>query len=191
VTNFVLPNLCAIGGSELRADPLGSYTAHWHVPIDDETHWRYEFKYQRTKPVDPSYYLRLVDIELDGDLRLKRNLTNRYLQDREAQKSGNYTGMGDWFPVHDAYATETMGAIQNRTEEHLGTADIAIAAARRQLLHGITDMESGGEPPHVVRAAADNDFSDMVVVSEVVDADTDIREFTNARAREWALAPAE
>ncbi|MDP6173944.1 MAG: Rieske 2Fe-2S domain-containing protein, partial [Rhodospirillales bacterium] len=26
--------------SESREDPQGSYTAHWHVPIDDYSHWR-------------------------------------------------------------------------------------------------------------------------------------------------------
>ncbi len=186
VTNFVLPNLCAIAGSESREDPEGSFTAHWHVPINDHTHWRFEFKYQRNKPVDRSYYRRMPDIELGDDFRLKRNLANRYLQDRKAQKTVNYTGMGDWFPTHDAYASETMGPIQDRTEEHLGTADIAIAAARRQLLMGINEIGAGGDPLHVVRAAADNDFSHLVVVSQVVDEDTDIYEYAMGKAREYA-----
>ncbi len=136
--------------------------------------------------MDRSYYRRQPDIELGDDFRLKRNLANCYLQDRESQKNHNFTGMGDWFPVHDAYATETMGAIQDRTEEHLGTADIATAQARRQLLQSINEVEAGGEPLHVVRNPADNDFSNLVVINEEIDEDTDIHEFCLSKAREYA-----
>ena len=41
--------------------------------------------------------------------------------------------MGADINVHDQWACESMGAIADRTEEHLGTSDKAIAAYRRLL----------------------------------------------------------
>jgi phenylpropionate dioxygenase-like ring-hydroxylating dioxygenase large terminal subunit len=37
VTNFVMPNLAAFGGSTVGE----GYSVHWHVPIDDASHWKY------------------------------------------------------------------------------------------------------------------------------------------------------
>ena len=48
VTNFVLPNLSAFGGSTVG----DGYAVHWHVPIDDTHHWKYIFMFSRTKPLD-------------------------------------------------------------------------------------------------------------------------------------------
>ncbi|MCD6665641.1 MAG: hypothetical protein LT081_06135, partial [Hydrogenophaga sp.] len=43
-----------------------------------------------------------------------------------------YLGMGeDDINVHDQWACESMGAIQDRTREHLGTTDKVIMAHRR------------------------------------------------------------
>jgi hypothetical protein len=53
---------------------------------------------------------------------------------------------------HDQWAVESMGAIQDRTREHLGTSDKVIMAHRRALLKAIDTVEAGGAPP---RPAAD------------------------------------
>ena len=41
---------------------------------------------------------------------------------------------------------EGMGPIYDRSKEHLGTADLAIIAARRMLLKGIHDIQEGRDP---------------------------------------------
>ena len=41
--------------------------------------------------------------------------------------------------VHDQWAVESMGPIQDRTREHLGTSDKVIMANRRMLLQGDRD----------------------------------------------------
>ena len=41
---------------------------------------------------------------------------------------------------------EGMGAIVNRTKEHLGTSDTAIIGMRRQLLNGAKALMNGQEP---------------------------------------------
>jgi phthalate 4,5-dioxygenase oxygenase subunit len=59
-----------------------------------------------------------------------------------------YLGMGeDDINVHDQWAVESMGAIQDRTREHLGTSDKVIMANRRTLLKAIETVRAGGTPP--------------------------------------------
>src|SRR4029450_7369541 len=89
--------------------------------------------------------------ELGPDYRLMRNEANRFLQDREAMKTKTYAGMGSGFQAHDAFATASQGAIQDRTDEHLVTSDKAIIAARKLMERAITDIQEGREPPHVIR----------------------------------------
>jgi hypothetical protein len=47
--------------------------------------------------------------------------------------------------VHDQWAVEGMGAIQDRTKENLGTSDVAIARYRRWLLDAM-DTALQGKP---------------------------------------------
>ncbi|MFN9765172.1 MAG: aromatic ring-hydroxylating dioxygenase subunit alpha, partial [Pseudomonadota bacterium] len=55
---------------------------------------------------------------------------------------------------HDQWAVESMGAIQDRTREHLGTSDKVIIANRRMLLQAIETVRNGGAPPLAVDAEA-------------------------------------
>ncbi len=147
VTNFILPNLCAVPG-ETGGD---GYNMNWHVPIDDTHHWKYILTYRRSGPVDQDVFTKLSAAQITGDFRLKKNLANRYLQDREEMKTKTFSGMGPVFPVHDAYATESQGPIQDRTEEHLVSSDQAIIASRKLLLKAAADLGEGREPEHVLR----------------------------------------
>ena len=54
--------------------------------------------------------------------------------------------MGADINVHDQWACESMGAIQNRTREHLGQSDKAISAYRRILRTAIEAANKGGRP---------------------------------------------
>jgi hypothetical protein len=47
--------------------------------------------------------------------------------------------MGADINVHDQWACESMGAIQDRTREHLGQSDKAISAYRRLLRGAIEE----------------------------------------------------
>jgi phenylpropionate dioxygenase-like ring-hydroxylating dioxygenase large terminal subunit len=183
ITNFVMPNLCAIGGRDLKWGG-GGYHIHWHVPIDDTSHWRWEWIFHSQADMDTKDLYDSINIERTPDWRHIRNQGNRYLQDRDEMKTTTFGGVGPHFPVQDANVTETMGPIQDRMAEHLGTSDIAIAAARRMLFQAIEEIEQGNDPLHVIRDAKDNDYSDMVVLTEVIDADTDKRERCRELERE-------
>jgi phenylpropionate dioxygenase-like ring-hydroxylating dioxygenase large terminal subunit len=179
VTNFVMPNLAAFGGSTVGE----GYAVHWHVPIDDKNHWKYVFLFSRHRALTPE--LREKNrADLTADYHLTRNAGNRYLQDRESMKTQTFTGMGLNFQAHDAFATESQGAIQNRTEEHLVSSDKAIVAARKLLLNGINDARNGRDPQHVIRKAEANRLLHLQVFSEVIPATTDWKQHTRERIGE-------
>jgi hypothetical protein len=55
--------------------------------------------------------------------------------------------MGADINVHDQWACESMGPIADRTQEHLGQSDKAIAAYRRLLRSAIDAVEKGDSLP--------------------------------------------
>ncbi len=79
--------------------------------------------------------------------------------------------------MHDLFATESQGSIQDRTREHLVTSDKAIVAQRKQLLKAIKDVQEGRDPLHVIRDPKNNSFPHMVVISEVVPTSNDIKDY--------------
>jgi phenylpropionate dioxygenase-like ring-hydroxylating dioxygenase large terminal subunit len=179
VTNFVMPNLAAFGGSTVGA----GYSVHWHVPIDDVSHWKYTFAFSREKPLDD--FLRNRNrSELTADYRLTRNRANRYLQDRESMKTQTFTGMGFNFQAHDAFATESQGPVQNRTEEHVVSSDKAIVAARKLLLNAMSDVAVGRDPQHVIRDAQANRLIHLQALSEVIPTALEVRQYARERIAE-------
>ena len=64
------------------------------------------------------------------------------MQDRDAMKDGNWTGI-DGFTNQDMACQESMGPITDRTQEHLGTSDIAIIRMRKRMLEAVGRFEKG------------------------------------------------
>ena len=179
VTNFIMPNLSAFGGSTVGQ----GYAVHWHAPIDDMCHWKYVFMFSREKSLSPD--LRDKNrADITPDYRLTRQEGNRYQQDRESMQTKSFTGMGLNFQAHDAFATESQGAIQDRTAEHPVSSDKAIIAARKLLLAGIEEVKQGRDPRHLIRDPRVNHFPHLIVISEVVPGSLDWREFIKKRVGE-------
>ena len=76
----------------------------------------------------------------------RKNKDNDYGFDPHEQEHDTYTGMGADINVHDQWACESMGAIQDRTREHLGQSDKAIIAYRRLLRQAIAKAGKGDTP---------------------------------------------
>jgi phenylpropionate dioxygenase-like ring-hydroxylating dioxygenase large terminal subunit len=138
------------GWSEGRPTVQG----HAWVPIDDETCWVYNWMYLRSQEpltheeieTEERAFGRHPDDLIPGTYISKQNAENNYLIDRAAQKSGlTYTGIHG-INTQDMAVQESMGPIYDRTQEHLGTADLAIIQARRLLLEACTDVEQGRYP---------------------------------------------
>jgi phthalate 4,5-dioxygenase oxygenase subunit len=185
ITNFIMPNKVTVVGNEGRVGE--GYTIHWHVPVDDENHVRFDFFFNRVRPVARERYEQELATETIEN-RYRRNKQNRYLQDRELMKTANFSGMGDNNAVQDAFATETPGPIHDRSREHLGTTDICIVAARRQLLAGVAAVQAGRDPIHVIRDPAQNDMSHIVVASEVIPPDVDHKQVWKRRVQKTQAA---
>jgi len=142
VTNLMFPNAFVV--------PFGTTKVftQWHVPIDDEHHYWFMIWYDFAEQTDKDTLLqqRLEGVSLP-DYRPLRNRANNWGFDPQEQKDLTYTGMGLDINVHDQWAVESMGSIQDRTVERLGVSDRAVTANRRLLLRAIDAFASGGQTP--------------------------------------------
>ena len=172
VSCFVMPNLSAFPGQTGGE----GYSVNWHVPIDDTHHWKYTFVYSCGAPLRKDLVNRERS-ELGPDYRLIRHDANRYLQDRDAMKTKTYAGMGSGFQAHDAFATASQGAIQDRSEERLVSSDKAIVAARKLMVKAIRDVQEGKDPLHVIRSASANRFRHFMVISDMIPSSADWRQY--------------
>jgi phthalate 4,5-dioxygenase oxygenase subunit len=83
-----------------------------------------------------------VGVDLYPDYTKKRNLANRYLQDREAMKRGDWTGITG-IPAQDMAMWESMGPITERSEDHFGASDLAVAQFRRMMVAAAKKFQQG------------------------------------------------
>ncbi|HEY5609429.1 MAG TPA: Rieske 2Fe-2S domain-containing protein [Alphaproteobacteria bacterium] len=181
ITNFIMPNLSAFEGAPL-VNPQGprmkdniGYQMHWHMPIDDVTHWKYTLLYAHAEPIDKAFIEKFVFCDVTEDYTLPGNRRNRYLQDREEMKRTSFAGMGPSFWAHDKFATESQRPIADRSREHLGTTDRPTIMMRRQLLQAIEDVAAGRDPLLVERDGQPDALAEMEVVSKEMPSTTDPR----------------
>ncbi len=87
------------------------------------------------------------------DYMPRKNKNNDYGFDPHEQEHETFTGMGADINVHDQWACESMGAIQDRTREHLGQSDKAITAYRRLLRQAIEDSQERRQAADGARCA--------------------------------------
>jgi phthalate 4,5-dioxygenase oxygenase subunit len=154
ITHEIFPSTFVIPLSETLT------ITQMHVPVDDtHTYW-YAFFTSFDKPVDKeamrqqrAQYIPSPDfVPLSGR-------HNRWGFNPDEQRTSTFLGMGEEdINVHDQWAVESMGAIQDRTREHLGTTDKVIMAHRRLLLAAIEAVAGGGAAPGVGDASL---FSQM------------------------------
>ncbi len=149
--------------------PRGDHPIHGHfwVPIDDENCWTWSFDYHAARELTSAEVAAMEDGKgihvryVPGTFIPEQNKANDYLIDREAQKAGKtYSGV-DGIGMQDASLQESMGAIQDRTREHLTSTDNGIVKMRRSLLKAVKALaEEGVAPPatdpsaHHIRSAA-------------------------------------
>jgi phthalate 4,5-dioxygenase oxygenase subunit len=186
ITNFVMPNACAVGGFEGYLGE-GGLTMLWDVPVDDQHHWRWEFIFHRSGQLDKQALIRQYESEkAEGD-RMWRAKDTLYSQDRESMQGKAYLGLGECFSVHDIAITQSQGVVHQQADEHLSSSDIAIVRARRMLDEAVDEVMAGRDPRGVVRTDADNDFRDMVVITGEIAGDRRKEDFCAAYAEDPRL----
>ncbi|MDJ0685132.1 MAG: aromatic ring-hydroxylating dioxygenase subunit alpha [Alphaproteobacteria bacterium] len=138
VTNQIFPTAICIPMSEDMT------ITQWHVPVDDRACYWLSMFTSFNGPVDKAV-MREQRLQAHDLPRYapKRNRGNHYGYDPEEQESLTYTGMGMDINVHDQWAVESMGAIQDRTQEHLATSDIGVSTNRKILRRAIATIEKG------------------------------------------------
>jgi phenylpropionate dioxygenase-like ring-hydroxylating dioxygenase large terminal subunit len=144
VTQFLLPMYTLIPGPTWPRACVGV------VPIDDNHTIRVQVSYNPDAPLEGEG--RFTPREL-GEFRLSDGVTidtwiptenraNRYNLDREMQRRVNYSGIKG-IETQDRAMTEGMGYVCDRTQEHLGTSDLAVIATRRVLEKRAQDVQKG------------------------------------------------
>lgn len=146
VTNQIFP--CAITIPMSRQINI----TQWHVPIDDvNCYWYAMFtSFGDAVDKDKMRAQRLKEHTLP-DYAPVKNRSNQYHYSPEEQFSSTYTGMGQDINVHDQWACESMGPIQDRTEEHLSRSDIGIIRYRRLLSEMISRVCEGNDQEILMR----------------------------------------
>jgi hypothetical protein len=95
-------------------------------------------------PTEPGTFRFPDGMEIDTRLATFRR-ANRYGMDRQKQRTLSFTGI-PFIPTQDQAMTEGMGYVCDRTEEHLGSSDVAIIHMRRMMLKMLEAFERGVEP---------------------------------------------
>jgi len=130
--------------------PAGSTlynVANINVPMDDTSTAFYFIAWghpSQTPEVETwrKFLRQTVGVDLDSEYRPLRTEANRFWQDRQAMKAGNFTGITG-FPNQDIAMWLTMGPIADRHNDRLGASDLAIVEFRRQMLAAVRAFSEG------------------------------------------------
>ena len=145
-----------------------------HVPVDDtHTYW-YAFFTSFSEPVDKeAMRAQRTPFIAAPDYVPKAGRHNDWGFDAGEQRTRTFLGMGEEdINVHDQWAVESMGPIQDRTREHLGTTDKAIMANRRLLLAAIEAVQAGRTAPGLADASLATEIAGPDTVDGIAPAGT-------------------
>ncbi len=176
VYHYIMPTQQVRGNithREGHRSKLPKMDGHIWVPIDDEHTFVYNWmlSYSHDYPIPSDEAVRLEteagrgpDDHIPGTFKLRQNLSNDYLIDRQMQKTETFTGIRG-INTQDFALQEGMGPIVDRSREHLGHSDRAIVAMRRLMLqatHALEDGDSawprGADPLHHRGVRAYDDY---------------------------------
>ncbi len=118
-----------------------------------------------------------VGVDLDANYRKKRNLRNDYLQDRAAMKRGDWTGIVG-IPAQDMAMWESMGPITDRSQDHYGSSDLAVAQFRRMMVAAAKKYAQGAPAFGTEKQVR---YSELASFEGIVSKSTDWRTLSAAR----------
>ncbi len=167
ITNHIFPHGIVIPMSNEMT------ITQWHVPVDDEHCYWYamftSFAEPVNKPLMREQRLELYELP---DYKPRLNKRNDYGYNANEQATQTYTGMGMDINVHDQWAVESPGPIQDRTNEHLGRSDVGIITYRRLLRRSIKAVQDGERPIMVLSDQEASDIKGPMAVDAVGSVDS-------------------
>jgi hypothetical protein len=107
-------------------------------PLTDEERTRFTSE-------DPGGYVPQTSKPLD-QWRLTADMSNDYLMDYDAQRNKRFSGVPS-VNLQDKAVQESMGAIVDRTHEHLGTVDGMMIQVRHRLINAARALRDDGVTP--------------------------------------------
>ena len=172
---YIMPSFSIVPGpptAKFEEDDIRGF--RFWVPIDDGSTWLYILN-MRKRPFDDEERKTLRSW-IGDEYRRTRNRHNDYLIDREMQRTRIYSGIEAINPAEqDGCATESMGAICDRSKEHLAYSDKTIIALRKMLLNALGELARGNEPSHVIRQESDRNFLRLRSAKGILPTGTDWR----------------
>jgi len=159
---FLFPFHTMVGGGT-KSNEVSFNGKAW-VPMDDERTLILEWQYRPGKPWDDAERSELAQIrnpwgflpptaEAGSAWRFRANRANDYFLDRTLEKDQLSFGILS-NPLQDTAVQESMGAIIDRTKEHLGPADVMIIRVRKRLLAAARALRDHNEMPPAVDSPA-------------------------------------
>ena len=155
------------------------------IPMDDGNTMFYWIAFHETKGIDQDEWRKFcgaeIGVDIDANFRKIRNLDNMFLQDRDAMKDGDFTGIYG-IPAQDMAMWESMGAIADRTKDYLGVSDGAVAQFRRIMIAAAKDVRNGKPAINTRAAGRRTDVSALASFEGMIPKDADWRLYADGEA---------
>jgi phthalate 4,5-dioxygenase len=147
VNQFLMP-FCTL----IAAQPGVPILGQLRCPIDDEHSFLFRVIASPDRPItdeERAHYAAGVFVPemIPGTDRMRENMANDYLIDREAQRNVTFTGIKSIVAQDLAISEDQRGPIADRSDELLTSSDRAIIALRKRLLTSVRNLMDGTEPP--------------------------------------------
>ena len=145
VTNILFPQAFVI---PMNAEMT---ITQFHVPVDDTgTYWYSIFTSFGDRVDKDTMRAQRLKTYPAPDYKPIHGRADGWGYDAEEQRTKTFTGMGLDINIHDQFACESQGPIQDRARENLGSSDKGIVLYRRLLVDAIRRNEAGETPPMVL-----------------------------------------
>jgi phenylpropionate dioxygenase-like ring-hydroxylating dioxygenase large terminal subunit len=186
VTNILFPQAFVIPMSPEMT------ISQWHVPVDDYGCYWYSIFTSFGAPVDKdTMRAQRLKTYPAPDYKPIFSRENSWGFSADEQRAKTFTGMGFDINIHDQWACESQGRIQDRTRENLGTTDKGIVLYRRILMDAIRKNQAGEKPLMVLDASAARELTGPPAVDGIGPSDAleeYWREFDSNRRKKTAWA---
>ena len=162
-TNYLFPNAGTFPGVLTN----GGYQVHWHVPVDDHSHWKFVIVLAGDGHADVARAQANLEREMDERWHSARTAANRYLQDAVEMELTTFAGFGANIQLQDLAVVEQLAPLAVR-EEQLGYTDRALTRARAYYLQRARAIGSGSSARDVTNGGSYGETDELLTEETVL-----------------------